>query len=107
MTEQTTQVVPQPVDKAKIRKLIRVALILAGVTAFEFLIAFTMQSGWLKVSIFIALTLVKAFYIVAEFMHLKYEVKVLIYSIVIPMIFVLWLIVALIYEGGSIFQSGL
>ena len=107
MTEQTTQVVPQPVDKAKIRKLVRVALILAGVTAFEFLIAFTMGPGLLKVSIFIALTIVKAFYIVAEFMHLKYEVKVLIYSIVIPMVFVLWLLVALIYEGGSIFESGL
>ena len=105
MTEDTPQVVPQPVDKAKVRKLVRVALILAAVTAFEFLIAFVMPGGVLKISIFIALTIVKAFYIVAEFMHLKYEVKVLIYSIVIPMIFVLWLIVALIYEGGSIFES--
>ena len=107
MTEQTSQVVPQPVDKAKVRQILRVALILAAVTAFEFLIAFVMPGGVLKVSIFIALTIVKAFYIVAEFMHLKYEVKVLIYSVVIPMIFVLWLIVALIYEGGSVFNSHL
>jgi len=107
MSEQTTQVVPQPVDKAKIRNIVRVALILAGVTAIEFLIAFTMDPGPLKVAIFIGLTIVKAFYIVAEFMHLKHEVKVLIYSIIIPMIFVMWLLVALIYEGGAIFEKGL
>jgi len=45
---------------------------------------------------------VKAFYIVSEFMHLKQETKVLIWSIIIPMIFVVWFIIALVYEGGSI-----
>jgi cytochrome c oxidase subunit IV len=58
----------------------------------------------LRVAIFVAMTIVKAFYIVGEFMHLKYEVKVLIWSILIPMIFVVWLLIALIYEGDSIYQ---
>ena len=71
-------------------------------TAIEFLIAFTVPAGGLRVSIFVSMTLVKAFYIVAEFMHLRYEVKSLIYSIVIPTVFILWLIVALLIEGASI-----
>lgn len=105
MDEQTPQVTPKPVNKKKVRKLVRVAIILAIVTGIEFFIAFVFPDGAVKISLFIALTLVKAFYIVAEFMHLKYEVKVLIYSIVLPMIFVVWLIIALIYEGGAIFNA--
>lgn len=75
---------------------------LAAVTAVEFIIAFTMNHGPLKVSIFVGLTIVKAAYIVGEFMHLRYEVKVLFWSILIPMIFVVWMIVAFIYEGMAI-----
>jgi cytochrome c oxidase subunit IV len=56
----------------------------------------------MKISIFIGLTFVKAFYIVSEFMHLKHETKVLIWSIILPMIFVVWLVIALLYEGGAI-----
>ena len=104
MTEHTPDIIVQPVNKAKVRKLLRVALILFIVTAIEFVFAFTMESGPLRTSIFISLTIVKAFYIVSEFMHLKYEVKVLIWSIIIPMIFVVWLIIALIYEGGAVYD---
>jgi cytochrome c oxidase subunit IV len=41
---------------------------------------------------------------VAEFMHLKGEVKTLIWSIMIPLVFVVWLIVALLVEGGAIYE---
>jgi cytochrome c oxidase subunit IV len=78
--------------------------ILFVVTALEFLLAFTMSAGGLRTTIFILMTLVKAFYIVAEFMHLKHEVKGLIYAIVIPTIFVIWLIGAMFIEGGSIYD---
>jgi len=57
-----------------------------------------------KVSFFVILTLVKAFYIVGEFMHLKHEVKQLGWTIVLPMLFIAWLLVALLVEGGSIFK---
>ena len=76
--------------------------ILLVLTAIEFIIAFTVPAGGLRVSIFVLMTLVKAFYIVAEFMHLRYEVKSLIFSIIIPTVFILWLIVALLVEGASI-----
>ena len=104
MTEQTSQIVVQPVNKEKVKKLLTVAFYLFIVTAIEFLIAFTMEGGPLRTSIFIGLTIVKAFYIVSEFMHLKYEAKVLIWSIIVPMIFVVWLIIALIYEGGAVYD---
>lgn len=101
-TENHPHVTVIPPDKEKIKKLWKVAGILGLVTAFEFLIAFTMDHGSLKTFIFVALTIVKAAYIVMEFMHLKYEVKVLFWSIMIPLIFIVWLLVALIYEGVSI-----
>lgn len=100
--EESTPVKVLPPDKAKIRRLWTVAGILGAVTALEFLIAFTFPHGALKVAIFVGLTIVKAAYIVGEFMHLRYEVKVLFWSILIPMIFVVWMLVAFVYEGMAI-----
>ena len=103
-SEETNKVVVQPPDKGKIRKIWKVALILGIVTACEFAVAFTLPPEYrmIKIVTFIIMTIVKAFYIVAEFMHLGHEVKSLIYSILIPMAFVVWLLIALIVEGGSI-----
>ena len=100
--EDNVQVTVLPPNKEKIKKLWTVAGILGAVTAFEFLIAFTMSHGPLKTSIFVGLTIVKAGYIVGEFMHLRYEVKVLFWSILIPLIFVVWMLVAFVYEGIAI-----
>jgi len=102
--EESSSVVPQPINKEKVNRLLRVAVYLGIMTSLEFVVAFTMDAGALKTSIFIGMTIFKAFYIVGEFMHLKYEVKVLIWLIMTPMIFVVWLIVALIYEGGAIYE---
>ena len=104
--ETTSGVVVQPVDKSKTNKIIKVAVILGVVTALEFLVAFTIPHEFaaLRVIIFVGMTIVKAFYIVAEFMHLGHEAKVLIWSILIPLIFVVWLIAALLIQGGAIFN---
>jgi cytochrome c oxidase subunit IV len=101
-SDETSTVQVIPVDKAKTNKLWKLAGILAIVTFIEYIFAFTMERGYLLYAIFVGLTLVKAFYIVAEFMHLRHEVKTLIWSIMIPVIFVIWLIIALLVEGGSI-----
>jgi cytochrome c oxidase subunit IV len=77
--------------------------ILLVLTAIEFVIAFTMEASTLRVAIFCGMTIVKAFYIVGEFMHLKHEVKSLIWAVLIPTVFVVWLLVALIYEGGHLY----
>jgi cytochrome c oxidase subunit IV len=101
-SEETSHVTVLPPDKAKIKKLWTVAGYLGIITAIEFIIAFVMDAGHLKTAIFVGLTIVKAGYIVGEFMHLRYEVKVLFWSILIPMIFIAWMLVAFLYEGMAI-----
>lgn len=105
--EETTHVQVQAPDKEKIRKIWKTAGILAIVTTFEFIVAFTipLEMEVTRISIFVGMTIVKAFYIVGEFMHLKYEVKVLIWSILVPMMFVVWMLVAFVYEGMAIFDE--
>lgn len=78
-------------------------MILLVITAVEFVLAFTMERGLLLYFLFIALTIVKAKYIMMEFMHLGDEVKPLFYSIIVPLIFLVWLIIALMKEGAEIF----
>lgn len=102
MAHHEPQVVVLPPDKEKIKKLWRVAGILLVVTMVEFIIAFTLPHGPAKTFLFVILTIVKAGYIVGEFMHLKYEVKVLFWSVLIPMIFIIWMLVAFVYEGTKI-----
>lgn len=104
LLEETSQVEVQPAIKSNILKIWKVALILFVVTVIEFAFAFSLPDSWkwMKISIFVGLTFVKAFYIIAEFMHLKHETKVLIWSIGLPLIFVVWFVIALIYEGGAI-----
>jgi cytochrome c oxidase subunit IV len=90
--------------KANTKVIWRTFWILLIITCLEFAVAFTLPASLhtLKVAIFVVMTFVKAFYIVGEFMHLKHEVKSLIWAIVIPVVFVIWLVVALLAEGNSI-----
>lgn len=94
--------------KPNTKALWRVFFILLIVTAIEFVIAFTVSTDsfagkWFKIGTFIILTFVKTFYIVGTFMHLKDEVKSLIWTIVLPVVFVIWFLVALVLmEGGYI-----
>lgn len=90
------------IPKANTKKIWRTFWILLIVTAIEFVFAFTLPRGVLLTVIFVTLTIVKAFYIVAEFMHLKHEVKTLIWSILIPLVFVIWMLVAFMIEGNAI-----
>ncbi|RLD23184.1 MAG: hypothetical protein DRI71_05940 [Bacteroidetes bacterium] len=102
MNTEENKVEVLPVDKSKIRHVIRVALILFVVTVIEFIIAFTVGSGGFRTSIFVIMTIVKAFYIVSEFMHLGHEEKGLRWMIIFPTILAIWLIIALLMEGSYI-----
>ena len=105
-SENTPQITVLPPDTARIKKLWTVALILGIITAIEFAVAFKVQHEMhnLRVWTFILMTIVKAAYIVGEFMHLRHEAKVLIWSILIPMVFVVWMLVAFVYEGMQILK---
>jgi cytochrome c oxidase subunit IV len=52
-------------------------------------------------SFYLICTLAKAFYIVAEFMHLRHELKNLIMTIVFPLLLFVWFIIAFLWEGDS------
>lgn len=82
------------------KKLWQVFWILFILTAIEFVIAFTIGRGSFRNITYILMTLVKAYFIVGTFMHLKDEVKSLIMTIVLPLTFALWLILAFLIEGN-------
>jgi cytochrome c oxidase subunit IV len=89
------------------KQIWKVFFILLGITLVEFLIALTpafeslRNDHKLAINItYVVLTLFKAFYIIAYFMHLKFERINMIYSIALPPIFVIYCIVLVLYEGG-------
>lgn len=98
----TLEVTPRNTEK--IKKIWKTALIMALITAAEFVMAFTMPRGILLYVLFIVLTIWKAKYIMMDFMHLGDEVKPLFYSIIVPLIFLVWLLIALAKEGTDIFM---
>ena len=98
---------PQPADKKKIFKIWWVAGILALVTAAEFYVALQFPESWkgFKIFLFIGMTFIKAGYIVMEFMHLGHEQKSLMWTILIPTAFVVWLLGALFIQADAIYQA--
>ena len=95
-----SSITPEPADKKKIWKIWWVAIVLALVTAAEFFVALQFPETWkdFKIFLFIGMTFVKAGYIVMEFMHLGHEQKSLMWTILIPCAFVVWLLGALLYK---------
>ena len=51
--------------------------------------------------ILIGLSLYKAYYIIYEFMHMRYEVKGLARSVLLPTVLLIWAIIAFFQEGDS------
>lgn len=49
---------------------------------------------------FVLASLLKAFFIVGEFMHLKYEKRAFMISLGVPLIFLIWAIIAFAVEGN-------
>jgi cytochrome c oxidase subunit IV len=49
----------------------------------------------------IAFSLYKAYFIIYEFMHMKYEVKGLAWSVLLPMTLLVWAVIAFFQEGNS------
>ena len=80
--------------------------ILLGITVFELIIAIIYYETHffpkhLLNGVFIIMTLAKAFFIVAEFMHLGHELKNLIMTIAIPACLFIWFLIAFMWDGSS------
>ncbi|HWK02253.1 MAG TPA: cytochrome C oxidase subunit IV family protein [Puia sp.] len=80
--------------------------ILLGITAAELIIAtIHLKTGFppkfVVNGIYLILTCAKAFYIIAEFMHLRHELKNLIMTLGITCLLFVWFIISFLYEGNS------
>jgi cytochrome c oxidase subunit 4 len=106
MDHEKTEVVVKPLNKSKVKVFLRVTLILFLITVVEYIVAFTVPHEFksARIIIFVGLTIVKAFYIVSEFMHLGHEKKSLKASIVYPLVFVCFFIFIMIYQGGALLE---
>lgn len=102
---QHPQADPLNPPKANVGHIWKTFFIICGITAAEFLIAFTVDAKSAKIIIFILMTIAKAYFIVSEFMHLGHEKKALVYAVILPFVFVLWMIGAFIWDGTHYFDS--
>ncbi len=89
------------------KKLIwKVFFYLLALTCLEFFIALVLvyngplEKGPFVNFIYIALTLVKAYYIVAYFMHLKFERSGFIITTLIVFVFIVYFIILMLTEGS-------
>lgn len=86
----------------------KVFFYLLGLTALEFIIALgfvetgLIEKGNAVIAVYIILTLLKAFYIVAYFMHLKFETKVFQLILGIPLALLIYMIILILIEGDYI-----
>ncbi len=82
----------------------KVFFILLAITVLEFIIALavpeTAMPHLVRNSIYVILTLFKAYYIVAFFMHLKFEKYALKAGILISLILIVYFIILLLIEGN-------
>jgi cytochrome c oxidase subunit IV len=89
-------------------KIWQVFFYLLGITGLEFFIAlFLLPHRYLNHGVgnflYIVLTLVKAFYIVGYFMHLKFEKLAFKTGIIISLIFIIYFIVLMLTEGSYLY----
>ncbi|HEY2580594.1 MAG TPA: cytochrome C oxidase subunit IV family protein [Mucilaginibacter sp.] len=86
------------------KRIWKVFFILLGITCVEFIIALYLSPHHIIAAnyvnpIYIILTLLKAFYIVGYFMHLKFEKLDMALAIIIPILFIIGLILVLTNES--------
>lgn len=88
---------------------LKTIIILGVITIVEVLIALTGKGYiieglhfpvWLMGGVMIAMSAYKAYLIVYEFMHMKYEVPGMVKSVLLPMFLLVWAIVAFLMEGN-------
>ncbi len=58
-------------------------------------------SVWIMGGVMILFSAIKAYLIIYEFMHMKYEVPGLVKSVLLPMFLLVWGVVAFLYEGSD------
>lgn len=89
---------------------LKTILLLGAITLFEVFMALLGKGYvipgfhfpiWLVGILMIIMSFVKAYFIVYEFMHMKYEVPGLMKSVLLPTLLLVWAIIAFFYEGND------
>ncbi len=88
------------------RLIWRTFWVLTAITVFELFIAIIyyetdfLPKHFLN-GVFIIMTLAKAFFIIAEFMHLGHEIKNMVMTVAIPCLLFIWFVIAFLGDGDS------
>ncbi len=89
---------------------LKTIIILAVVTVIEVMVALTGKGyiiegyhapKYLMNAVMISGILYKAYLIVFEFMHMKYEARGLMMSVLLPIGLLIWAIISFLYEGNA------
>jgi cytochrome c oxidase subunit 4 len=103
----------QPEHSEGTGRIWRVFWILSGITIIELVLGLGIAKHWYGdpetskgIILFVKgavciLSLAKAFYIVAVFMHLGDEIRNMIMTIVVPLLLFIWFIAAFLWDGDS------
>ena len=87
---------------SSVKAVWRATAILSVVTVVEVVVALVLGPHLPKLimnTFYVIASLAKAFFIVGEFMHLKYEKRAFMLSLGVPLIFLVWAIIAFATEG--------
>lgn len=90
-------------SRDQVKKIWKVFWILLVVTITEVILGMFFSHEMPKVLVaflFLSLTLLKASYIVAIFMHLGDEFKTFLITVLIPLVLFVWFIIAFLADGG-------
>ncbi|HMV15439.1 MAG: cytochrome C oxidase subunit IV family protein [Chitinophagales bacterium] len=88
--------------KSAVKAVWSATIILSIVTVVEVVVALAVGHILPKIilnSFFVLASVAKAFFIVGEFMHLKYEKRAFMLTLGVPLAFLVWAIIALAVEG--------
>lgn len=93
------------------KRIWKVFFYLLGLTALEFIIALVFVHGGIiskgpfVISIYVILTIIKAYYIIAYFMHLKFETPGYIILISAAMALLVYFIILMFIEGAYLVDN--
>ena len=90
-------------SKDQVKKIWKIFWILLVITVAEVIMGMYFSHNMPKGLVnfmFLALTLLKAGYIVAVFMHLGDEIKGFMVTVLIPLVLFVWFIIAFLADGG-------
>jgi cytochrome c oxidase subunit IV len=91
-------------SKKQVKRIMKVTVLLSIVTVIEVILGLVGYKlgvpHWLTATLFLAMTLFKAAYIVKVFMHLGDEVRNMIITVLIPLTLFIWFVIAFLADGG-------